>query len=151
MLELENEQKISFGSKTSPRVSFWIRLFVLPIFETKLYKVSDFEFKKNASAFEVKFSQRVRLWNKSFSTWQIFQKINVRKITFRFLLLRENHIFFRLFKLSERHHFELKTLQPVRFRSKRNYNLSNFFWKLYNVSVFKKECSPRHNICFVEE
>ena len=71
MLELENEQKISFGSKTSPRVSFWIRLFVLPIFETKIVQSVRFWFQKRtrqllnwklnkASDFEIKVFQNHR-------------------------------------------------------------------------------------------
>ena len=79
--------------------------------------------KKNASAFELKCKQGDRFWIKSFSNLQIFKKKYVQKITFRFLSLRENNNFCIIFMLFERHHFEFKTLQRVRFSIDRKYNV----------------------------
>ena len=150
MLEPEDEQKISFRSKTSPRVSLWIGFFVLKVFETKIVQSVRFWIQKNVSTFEVKFSQRVNFWNKSVSTWQIFQK-NCLKNHVSIPFAPWKPFFCTLFMLFERHHFELKTLQRVGCWSDRNYHVSNPIWKFTTFRTSNQKFSSRHSFCLVEE
>ena len=73
-----------------------------------------------------------------------FQKNYVRKITFRLLSLRENHIFCILSMLFERHHFELKTLQRFGLRTK-SFHLVKVFALLKNSYKNCSHCVPHIN------
>ena len=74
MLDPENEQKISFWIKNFTTRQILNRIFrPVRLCNENCTKCHILELKKNASAFELKFSQRVRFWNKNFST-NIFSK-----------------------------------------------------------------------------
>ena len=131
--------------------------------------MSDFKIKKyNASEFGLEKIHRVRFWIKNFSTCQILKNCLHSKITFCFILLHENDIFYVLwcfFKnifLNWKFHyvsgFELKKIQRVRFWNEKNKRVT--FWneifsscqisnQLFTTrQVFKRNILPKSTTGF---
>ena len=82
----------------------------------KKYNVLDFELKK---------FEGVRLW----------KNVCIQKITFWFILLRENDIFCIFAAFFETHNFEMKSSIRVRFRFERFTTRQIWDWKKYIFNV----------------
>ena len=117
--------------KDGLKSKFWIKNFTTcqilnkknttrQILICKFYNVSDFGLKKyNALDFELKIFRHVRFW----------KIVCIRKITFWFILLRENYIFgiFRTFLKSMMLHWNFHYVLNFDFRKIKRV----IFWKIF--------------------
>ena len=152
MIELENEQKISSGSKTSPGVSFWIRLFVLPLFETKNVQSVRFcnqkrtrqllNWKLNkASDFEIKVFQNHRFSKKNTFKKSRFASFRSMKTTIfaNFsCFLKGSILNSKLYNVSDIELTENTTCQIL-------------FKNFTTFRTLNQTFSPRHSFWLVEE
>ena len=113
-------------------VRFWFKIFTRPhILIWSFYNASDFELKK---------IQRLRFWNETLSTCQIFKNIciQINDVSFLFTPWKRHFLIFSCF--SKKNDFELKFSSRGRFWIEKNTMRQNLSIKEYiaSYSVLEK-------------
>ena len=112
-----------FELKKIQRVRFWFKNFTTP-------RILDWK-KYNALDFELKFFRPLRFWT----------IVCIRKITFWFILLRDNDIFCICSCFFKKHDFVLKISLRVRLWHEKTTTHQTWTWKNTTRQILKKNIS----------